>query len=774
MSPLERVLKEAHRRGLWQVVVVFAGGGWGVLGVIDTLIGYGYLPEWVFGGGLVALLAGFPVVAATAWVQGGRRVRPPATAGDPDDEAALAAAEASADASVGGDGEGSFDAVDFFTWPRAITGGVLAFALLGLLSAGYMFMRATGLGSPGTLMAQGVLEEGALMVLADFESSAGEAAPGDLLTESLRIDLSQSDALRLMPESEVQAALGRMRLDPAEPITEAVAVEIAEREGAPAVIAGEVGRLGSGFVINARVIGTGSGAPLAQFRQTADDESELLDAIDELARAMRDKIGESLRSIASTESLSAVSTSSIEALRKYTSAVSGLDRGIISPPIAQQLLQEAVALDSTFAGAHRALAIAVFNYGGDRELMNASTGAAFRHRERLPDRERLVTEAFYHRFAGDRLEAARAYRAMLALNSSDHGAATNLADILIYEGAYAEAVEVSRSAPAWDENAWAFNYMASLAAMRRFEEADAVNDTFGATVPDDPFATWRDVMLWTAAGQPARALELAASAPASPDPVANAYTQYAIGTANVEIGRVAAARELFDASFSDLDTYSGSANAFRVALSRPWLSLLVMEDPSQAQAELEAVKREHGWEDLSHFNRDYAVLALTEALAGDPDEADRLLALFDAEVAPVADPQTRGVGEVARAGIAIVRGESGGVLRFDDALSDIGCARCADLLRGYVHEVYGDPATAIASYEAYLAAPFFDGGNYLLHIFASSTHERLARLYDQQNDPERAVEHYLRFAELWADADPALRPRVERSRARAAELGRRN
>ena len=79
MSPFERVLKEAHRRGLWQVLVVFAGGGWGVLGVIDTLIGYGYLPEWVFGGGLLALLVGLPVVSATAWIQGGRRVRPEAT-----------------------------------------------------------------------------------------------------------------------------------------------------------------------------------------------------------------------------------------------------------------------------------------------------------------------------------------------------------------------------------------------------------------------------------------------------------------------------------------------------------------------------------------------------------------------------------------------------------------------------------------------------------------------------------------------------------------------
>jgi len=770
MSPFERVLKEAHRRGLWQVLVVYAGGGWGVLGVLDTLIGYGYVPEWVFGGGLLALLVGLPVVSATAWIQGGRRVRPPATSGDPEDEAILARAEAGADA-VHAD-MGGFDAVDVFTWPRAITGGVLAFALLGILSAGYMVMRATGVGTPGTLMAQGVLERGARVVLADFESSAGEAAPGDLLTESLRIDLGQSDAVRLVAEGDVRTALSRMRRDPADPITEEVALEIAEREGASAVIAGEVGRVGSGFTINARVISTTSAEPLAQFRVTADGEDELLDAIDELARAMRDKIGESLRSIAGTESLRAVSTSSIEALRKFTAASSGLDRGVISAPIGQQLFQEAVALDSTFAGAHRALAIAIFNYGGDRELMNASSEAAYRHRGRLPERERLATEAFYHRFSGDRAEAARAYRAMLVLNPTSAGATANLTDILIYQGAYEEAIEVSEAVPAWDRSAWAFNYMVALAAVGQFAAADAVNDSLEALVPDDPYHAWRDIMLRAATGQPALALVAADEAPPIGDPVAYAYQQYATAVANLGAGRLRTAQELLDGSLRDVKTFTGPANAFVGGLMRPWAALFVRSDRAAGREAMEEHMRDVGWDALSHFNRDYPSVALFYALAGVPNEAEQLLDVFDDQVRSTADPAMVGRARLAREAVAVQRGEDGALRRFDDALPGIECARCADLLGAFVHEDVGDDPAAIERYEAYVDQPFFDGGNVLLHLPAASVHERLGRLYEQAGNTDAAVEHYLRFAELWADADPDLQSRVQSARARAEVLSR--
>ena len=48
----------------------------------------------------------------------------------------------------------------------------------------------------------------------------------------------------------------------------------------------------------------------------------------------------------------------------------------------------------------------------------------------------------------------------------------------------------------------------------------------------------------------------------------------------------------------------------------------------------------------------------------------------------------------------------------------------------------------------------------------------VAALYERQGDRTRALAAYRTFVDLWRDADPELRPAVERARARIAALGR--
>jgi tetratricopeptide (TPR) repeat protein len=59
-----------------------------------------------------------------------------------------------------------------------------------------------------------------------------------------------------------------------------------------------------------------------------------------------------------------------------------------------------------------------------------------------------------------------------------------------------------------------------------------------------------------------------------------------------------------------------------------------------------------------------------------------------------------------------------------------------------------------------------DIADQLFHSGAPA-HLRLAEIYDRQGERQKAREHYARFAELWKDADPALRPLVEEARRRA-------
>ncbi len=87
---------------------------------------------------------------ATAFVQEGIPVVSRAEARSPEEGPALEVAKAEATAAH------SAGARRLFTWRNAILGGVLAFALLGVVTAGYMGMRLMGIGPVGTLVAKGV------------------------------------------------------------------------------------------------------------------------------------------------------------------------------------------------------------------------------------------------------------------------------------------------------------------------------------------------------------------------------------------------------------------------------------------------------------------------------------------------------------------------------------------------------------------------------------------------------------------------------------------
>ena len=120
MERLRQLIREVHRRSLWQVLGIYLVASWAVLQVVDTLVGTLGLSEWFPPLALALLLVGLPIVLATAFVQEGG---PGREASDPDPAAAPT---------------GAPFASGLFTWRNAFGGGVLAFALLGLVGTGWL------------------------------------------------------------------------------------------------------------------------------------------------------------------------------------------------------------------------------------------------------------------------------------------------------------------------------------------------------------------------------------------------------------------------------------------------------------------------------------------------------------------------------------------------------------------------------------------------------------------------------------------------------------
>ena len=324
-----------------RVAVLFSLASAAVLGIAWLMTVKVGLPAWVVPGVAVLLALGFPIMVATGLAERRRAKARINMTHTPKPEGGVR---------------------QLLTWRKALMGGGLAFASLAVLAGGYMAMRVLGIGSVGTLMATGALESKSPLVLADFDNRTSDAALGPSVTDAFRVDLSQSPVIRLLDASAVHEALVRMGKPAGTPLDDATARELAQRENAKAYITGEIGSVGSGYVLSTRIVATADGHELVALRETASDATEVIPAIDRLSKRLRERVGESLKSLNNTEPLEQVSTSSLEALKKYSQAVR-LDDSGGDPVLAAQLLQEAVAADSNFAMAWRKLSVAAGRAG---------------------------------------------------------------------------------------------------------------------------------------------------------------------------------------------------------------------------------------------------------------------------------------------------------------------------------------------------------------------------------------------------------------------------
>ncbi|MEJ2185904.1 MAG: tetratricopeptide repeat protein [Gemmatimonadota bacterium] len=477
MSRLERLITEIHRRSLWQVLGIYAMASWAIYEVVLGLYEGIGLPDFLPRTTLALLLVFLPVVLATAFVQEGgpRRGRTDDTMTEgPEGPSRLA------------DAGTPKPKTGLFTWNRAITLGVLAFALLGLATTGVMGMRALGIGPAATLISSGVLEDKEPILLADLAAPSGDSLLAAALTEALRVDLEQSPAVRLVPGPSVQEALRRMQRDPSSHLTPALAREVALREGVRALVVGEVLPAGNRYVVAARVT-TPDGDVLASDRQSADDDG-LIEAVDRLSSNLRSRIGESLQSLHATQPLARVTTGSLDALRKYTQGLRAFENEADTRK-AIRLLREAVALDSTFTMAWRKLGAAYQNRGdrAGRDSMRVAFTHAFRHRDRSTDRERYLTEGgYYQMVANEPQKAIVALEMVLDLGSEDAIALGNLALLYNASGNWDRAAELQSRALAVGRGsgtAWR-NYVAYLVHLRRFEDATAALDDYERAHPD--------------------------------------------------------------------------------------------------------------------------------------------------------------------------------------------------------------------------------------------------------------------------------------------------
>ena len=799
MHLVKNLIREAHRRSLWQVLSVYLVGSWGALQVVESVTDNAGLPDWVPPFALILLIIGLPIVLATAIVQEGLAgpgegdaaagpgpitTSVPEAGPSPGGGSGPGSLQASTTGREVGDHPGSSAGAEkeaeipesvrhrLFTWRNAVAGGVGAFALLGVAVVGYFVMWSTGIGPVGSLAAQGLLADGDRVVLADFHNATPDSLLSSVVTEALRIDLATSDAITLVEPDAVRQVLARMQRNPDQPLTGELAREVAVRDGMKAVLDGDVGAAGTGYILSATLRATESGETLASFRRTAESSEEVIEAIDKLSQDIREKAGESLRTIKRGAPLEEVTTTSLEALRKFTEAESRFDAGDEAEALA--LLDEAIALDSTFAMAHRKVAITLRNMGIEREREVEALSAAYRHRDRLTERERLITEASYHNgITGDRDAIIRAYEGVLRIAPDDAAALNNLANayMTLEDFDRAEALyERAVNGPGTSNTAHS-NLVRARLLQGDLEGAREALVALETAHPDDPNVQERGFWVHAWAEEWGEAEAAIAGWEANPElPFVyrvNAHEYRAqLATAR---GKMAEARREIRQAQRLAEAEFGAGDGWFYTLYGAYLEALT-GGMDRARSIVDGLEDRKLFDEIPLPARNYGLAVIFHNLVGNVAEARSYLRRWEEEV----PPELRGRYDEAERDLqeSMVGGTTANpeavVAAVEAYRARLRCARCFRLEEAQALEAAGRLQEARDVYRS--MATRLETNFTVSFLERARAWEGVGRLSEEIGDTAAALEGYRRFEALWTDADPELQPRVTAARERVAAL----
>jgi tetratricopeptide (TPR) repeat protein len=658
------------------------------------------------------------------------------------------------------------------TWQKATRGGYLAFGGLAAAAVIYTAMRLLGIGPVGTLVASGKLAAKDKLLVADFVNKAADTTLGSSLTEAFRIDLAQSRVISVLGTTAVSAALSRMNHDPAKPLDATTAQELAVREGVKAIAMGEISPVGKGYVISARVLSAADGSELVVLRETADDDSQILKAIDRLSKAVRERIGESLQSIRANDPLEQVTTGSLEALRLYTegvraTSVADNDRAIV-------LLRQAVTIDTGFAMAWRKLSVALGNSGGSGASATDAATRAYTHRDRLPERERYQTTAFYFwKVENDRDKAVAAYRSVLGIDPEDLAALVNLAGILNDGRQYLAAESLAhRALRVSAQTVSVYDVlMNSQLSQGKVAEARTTLDQFVAAMPTSPALGFYRMGYGVATGSfDSASAVMRAEQQQKHDLSFQAGIAFTQGSLDRLRGRLATANQHFREAAALSEQRELPGQALEAAAAIAGNQSMFLHNPALALKTLDSAVGRQPLASIPAIDRPYITLAIAYAVAGQPALSKRYIGEYEANTPDVIRKRSNG-RNWAEGYLALAESRArDAITAFQRARDQGTCSNCAFFELGQSYELAKQPDSALVFYTRSIETPHDANSLDDRSWNDARTYRRLGELYEEKGDRAKALSYYGKLVDLWKDADAELQPEVKEIKDRMAKL----
>ncbi len=640
---------------------------------------------------------------------------------------------------------------------------LLALALVSIVVLAALFLRRPE--APEPLLG---FAERDWVLITDFAHPDGEEDLAEALALALRIGLEESGYVNVVPRSRIDNTLAMMRRNKGDPIDLTLGREICQRGGVKALLAPELAKVGSQYLVTLSLIAPSTGETVASFSERSADQNGLLGTIEMLIDRLRRELGESLPGLTAGEAdLEFVTTSSLQALMRYSKGRRQWYLG--QHQAAVELFEEAVQIDPRFASAYAALGNAysayVFN---DPDRSRAYYEQALALLDEVAERERYFIQASFQSHFGEPEEAIYSFRRYLDRFPDDAAAHYNLGGIYRDLGDCDQATGEYRTVLELDpENAGALINIATCVSSRDPETAVALyqrafqirpewetsgnlNHEYGLTlltIGDEQGA--RDTF--------AKRFEAAA-------PAERGAAQRSFGQLSIYGGRFDEAAEHFESAALLHEEVPESAGRDLLLWS---LGEIARGQPARATELLgqarELIPMSSGWIWM------HSIVGLTYLAASDLDSARQISAGLDSWAS---QNDESGIDALRRREIlaASVMAAAGDVGQALDTLEAIQEIEQAD--NGFLSWALAEVALEAHDWKrAEAALEDLIGLNWVFYetlVPWVQAHYKLGFALDELGRADAAEAHYRRFLEIWGEADSPVaevslaRQRLER------------
>ncbi len=312
------------------------------------------------------------------------------------------------------------------------------------------------------------------ILVADFNNQTGEKVFDRVVRDLTVQSLNQSSYLNVVPRLTELEAAKRTGLKEVNSIDDKLGRELCLRENYKALLSGDIFKQGSQYVVAMKVEVSGRPSSTVSDSETIQSPDEIFAGIDRLTLRLRRTLGESVSRIeTNTKPLAHVTTSSLKALQRYSTALDLYDSREYTRSIA--LANDAVDIDPNFAMAHLLLGRA-YEQMGDEIKCYAQLGMARAGADHVSEREKHLIQAAYFSSQLANEKAADAYQHLLDIYPDDVAALRGFAEASFWSGHPEEAIRSLQRALRLSPNDVGCydSLMTLLVRANQFQEALAV------------------------------------------------------------------------------------------------------------------------------------------------------------------------------------------------------------------------------------------------------------------------------------------------------------